>query len=205
MFDTRNLTRTKQFDHSEEYAYRDPLLSIWQSAANYVATNSTPAWLAKKDVSPKSLADNLMAPVHAVQRHAKGVINSAKHILTDITDFMGIPGNCAKLASEFLWAEITHQQAKADQLESEIKKSVCDGIGWAECLEQYLLYKAKLGPNPYRKNQNIVRHIPDDLRIGIVGDWGTGEQIALNVLHAVKDNKIDMLIHLGDVYYAGTQ
>jgi predicted phosphodiesterase len=205
MFDTRNLVRSKEFDHTEEYTYRDPLLSIWQSAANFVAMNSSPALLARMDVQPQRLAANLMAPVHAVQRHAKGVFSSAKHILTDITDFMGITGNCAKLASEFLWAEVTHQQAKADKFQSEIKKSVCDGIGWAECLEQYLLYKAKLGPNPYRKNMNIMRNIPDQVRIGIVGDWGTGEGIAVSVLQAVQDNKIDMLIHLGDIYYAGTQ
>ena len=42
-------------------------------------------------------------------------------------------------------------------------------------------------------------------RLAIVGDWGTGEQVATNLMQQVASLNPDVLIHLGDVYYAGTQ
>jgi ABC-type phosphate transport system ATPase subunit len=75
----------------------------------------------------------------------------------------------------------------------------------AECLTQYLKYKAERGVNPYRADQDIEIKISDSVRIAIIGDWGTGERTAISLLEAVRDQKPNLLIHLGDVYYAGTE
>lgn len=49
------------------------------------------------------------------------------------------------------------------------------------------------------------------IRIAVIGDWGTGEfdgggyDPAMDVLATVKQLAPDYILHLGDVYYAGTQ
>ncbi|MHA6287232.1 metallophosphoesterase family protein [Maricaulis sp. CAU 1757] len=51
----------------------------------------------------------------------------------------------------------------------------------------------------------------DECRIALVGDWGTGKfdaggyDPATDVLAAIEQQKPDYIIHLGDVYYAGTE
>ncbi len=45
---------------------------------------------------------------------------------------------------------------------------------------------------------------PDAAKIAIVGDWGTGMNDALILLQQIAANfSPDVLIHLGDIYYAG--
>ena len=40
--------------------------------------------------------------------------------------------------------------------------------------------------------------------VGILGDWGTGEQDATNLLEQlVLRENANIIIHLGDVYFAG--
>jgi 3',5'-cyclic AMP phosphodiesterase CpdA len=50
-----------------------------------------------------------------------------------------------------------------------------------------------------------VRHPPDkpDLVTGIIADWGTGLDDARWLLSEVMKKSPDVLIHLGDIYYAG--
>jgi len=42
------------------------------------------------------------------------------------------------------------------------------------------------------------------LRVGILADWGCGTAESAAVLQALRAEKPDVLIHLGDVYYSGT-
>jgi hypothetical protein len=46
--------------------------------------------------------------------------------------------------------------------------------------------------------------LADVANIAIVGDWGGGNQAAQAVAEQIKKLKPDHIIHLGDVYYAGT-
>jgi predicted phosphodiesterase len=57
----------------------------------------------------------------------------------------------------------------------------------------------------YRPNQNVVVDLGTKTKLAIIGDWGTGADVATNVLKQVAILKPDLLLHLGDVYYAGTQ
>ncbi|MDQ2771192.1 MAG: metallophosphoesterase [Bacteroidota bacterium] len=43
------------------------------------------------------------------------------------------------------------------------------------------------------------------LRVGLIGDWGTGEPSAVKVLTNLFALKPDIIIHLGDIYYSGTR
>jgi len=43
------------------------------------------------------------------------------------------------------------------------------------------------------------------LRIGVLSDWPTGAPQSLHVLHELKKQAPDIVIHLGDTYYSGTR
>ena len=51
--------------------------------------------------------------------------------------------------------------------------------------------------------------IPNTCRIGLTADWGTGlygaPQIAEAFRRQAADRKFDLLMHLGDIYYSGTE
>jgi predicted phosphodiesterase len=47
--------------------------------------------------------------------------------------------------------------------------------------------------------------LPTDGIIGLVADWGTGEPEAVEVLRQVKRHNPHVAMHLGDIYYAGTE
>jgi predicted phosphodiesterase len=189
----------------DEYTYRDPLLSLWQSAADYVGTSALGKVLETED-RRNHVVRGLTAPVHAVHRQAKRILERGRHIFSEAADFADVAEGCARLAANFLWAEIRHHKKEADQIADELRKSECDLPGWSECLTQYLKYKAERGRNPYRADRDIEKQLPDPARIAIIGDWGTGERPAVRLLQAIKDTeKPNVLIHLGDIYYAGTE
>jgi hypothetical protein len=52
---------------------------------------------------------------------------------------------------------------------------------------------------------NVVVDLDQKSRIAVVGDWGTGDEVAINLLQQVASLTPEVLIHLGDVHYAGTQ
>lgn len=82
--------------------------------------------------------------------------------------------------------------------------------GWllaaAEWLEHFVI------PNhPFSTKPTAPIQIPDDVQIGLAGDWGTGDwRTASNpapstdVRSHMAFLQPDLTIHLGDVYYAGT-
>lgn len=57
------------------------------------------------------------------------------------------------------------------------------------------------GPSP------CVYRMPDDAVIGLAGDWGTGTESAYRVGDLIEQTqpRPHVTIHLGDVYYSGTQ
>ena len=51
----------------------------------------------------------------------------------------------------------------------------------------------------------ICKPFNKNSRIGIIGDFGTGLPDSINLLNDLIINKgADIILHLGDVYYAGT-
>jgi hypothetical protein len=49
------------------------------------------------------------------------------------------------------------------------------------------------------------RPFPDKASIAILGDWGGDNPAARNIANVVKQQRPDMGIHLGDIYYGGTK
>ena len=202
---------------SNRYTYSDPTLSLWQSAVAEVQQKHSGAQsrmaLAPGDTAPGSTAlseDDLMAPVHALaetlaagQTPAEAELKQSFSFTAE-SDLASPVVDCAKTAAEFLWAEITGNQRQSQVLAGELQSSECD-LGWGECVTTYLAYKLSGGTLPYRPNLNPVFDLGDRTKLAIIGDWGTGDDVAHNLLEQVASFKPDVLIHLGDVYYSGTQ
>jgi predicted phosphodiesterase len=119
---------------------------------------------------------------------------------------------CASLALQLLKAKLEGDQAKIESIENQFKYSPCDILGWQRAIDIYLEYYADGAAPMYRTYapENIddafVYPMPDQatLRVGVIGDWGTGEQVADVVLEEVFKHEPDLLIHVGDIYYSGT-
>ena len=88
--------------------------------------------------------------------------------------------------------------------------------GWAYSLILYILYKLDIGSYQKADFGNLPQTIQfsgNTLKIAILGDWGTGKwqdgSDANGPAIAVRDKAAsldpDIAIHLGDVYYAGTE
>jgi hypothetical protein len=54
----------------------------------------------------------------------------------------------------------------------------------------------------YEKGSGIYE-LPEQAKFSIAGDWGTGTDVAQNVINKMVSHKPDYTIHLGDVYYVG--
>ncbi|HTR67794.1 MAG TPA: metallophosphoesterase [Terriglobales bacterium] len=198
---------------SNRYTYSDPLLSLWQSAVAEVhrkrASQRKAGMLAA--LKPLTTPDDMLAPARLLgeQIREKGPTAPeqlfAPSLKGALTAVAGTAEDCAKLAAKFLWAEMKGDHAASDLLAGELKASVCDDLGWSEVLTTYLAFKASLQSLPYRDGLNPVFDLGQSTKLAILGDWGTGDAPAVGVLQQVAALQPDIVLHLGDVYFAGTQ
>jgi Calcineurin-like phosphoesterase len=116
---------------------------------------------------------------------------------------------CAELALRYLKACLSGDAAAQAQVEAEFKDGSCDPL-WLTTFKEYLQY---FGPDGTRKQVPYIRaanagaktiEIKANARVALVGDWGTGQQPAVQILQHIADAKPDVLVHLGDIYYSGT-
>jgi hypothetical protein len=59
-------------------------------------------------------------------------------------------------------------------------------------------------PTP-KPDDPLITPIREDITIAMAGDWGTGDASSLLIGRLIGDLKPDITIHLGDVYYSGTE
>jgi hypothetical protein len=178
--------------------FRNPIASGWQSAIHAALSQKKPG--VQPDLSSTQ-------PEMTQFNSAFTAIQSGQAMPQ--TDSAGnVIGDCAKLAAQYAWAEITQDTVKASELEDQIRFGTCDPL-WTTALTIYLAWKASLKPVPYVRYSNLsdfVIPLPDksDLIIGLIADWGTGLDDAEWLLTETMKKNPDVLIHLGDIYYAGT-
>lgn len=118
---------------------------------------------------------------------------------------------CAKLAADLLAAKLAGNEATASEKEDELKFSTCDPE-WAQAITQYLEYFGVEGGRkaiPYIVYKNlgdfVLPTLPPNAKVALIGDWGTGTEDAMTLLAALRDHAPDVVIHLGDIYYSGTE
>jgi predicted phosphodiesterase len=177
--------------------FRNPIASVWQHAIHKAISMQR----------PKALMDLSSTQPEMTQFTTALTALQSGQPIPQADSTGSVIGQCAKLAAEFAWAEITGDKARATDLQDEIKNSDCDPL-WALALASYLAWKASLKPAPYVKYESLtdfVIPLPDkpELVIGLIGDWGTGLDDAKWLLSEVMKKSPDVLIHLGDIYYAG--
>src|SRR5713101_5964631 len=59
-------------------------------------------------------------------------------------------------------------------------------------------------PFPTYVGTTGIFKVPNQCRVGLAGDWGTGTASAYRVAEEMKQQQPHVTIHLGDVYYSGT-
>jgi Calcineurin-like phosphoesterase len=92
--------------------------------------------------------------------------------------------------------------AVADGLEAKFDEH--DVLGWAGSL---ITWVRKLKPHKWQIPPSAPDAVPDTMRVGLLGDWGSGLYGAPVCVDSIKKDAkgYNVLIHLGDVYYSGTR
>lgn len=157
--------------------------------------------VANGDVSSEELFDYNMRAIADAQE--RGAIDTVKY--------------CASMAvgmAKNLWAaKVGGDTTLYNQYKDALTKKFgdCD-TNYKEAILQYVKFLANRGEVPYIKWKQISdfviddqEKLPSDAVIGVVADWGTGEPEAIEVLRQVKRFSPQVVIHLGDIYYAGTE
>ena len=122
--------------------------------------------------------------------------------------------SCAQLYVGLAAAKVTGNHERAREIESELQYSVCDPL-WAKAL---LEFDKGETVTPYRHYESIddfvlpleatldpAQRATDSLKVAFVADWATGTRLAKNVMRCIGEQRPDVVIHLGDVYYSGTK
>lgn len=114
------------------------------------------------------------------------------------------------MASEFWNAHVRGNTAEYDAYKAALTARFgdCDPR-FAEAVKRYMQFLLSRGKVPYRHSTQpndfvINEGLPERATVGLVADWGTGQPEALEVLRQVKRQNPHVVIHLGDIYYAGT-
>ena len=175
--------------------FRDQRLSVFQAAAADVARPAIPGPIPELELAAGRVA--------ALQAAAAPIpVQAPADIATEAW-------TCARLGLQLLQAELGGDAIQRGRLEERLLGSRCDPR-WAGTLLSYLDY---FGPDGRRRSIPYVRpetagpgviEIASDARIALLSDWGTGRRTAAAVLQNLAQQRPDILVHLGDIYYAGT-
>lgn len=123
-----------------------------------------------------------------------------------------LAGDCLDLLVEYGIAWLYGDTAKEQEIASEYSESACDP-GWLTAAINWLAYywsgqAPQYLPPSSGDPQPFALPPPASadglLRVGILGDWGTGEEEALAVLDQLMRQQPDLILHVGDIYYSGT-
>src|ERR1043166_2544989 len=175
---------------------RDPMYSVWQSIVEKVANQQAAGHLI--DAVHAHVADH-----DGIEGTVTGAITGAAAKLTGLASAKA----CSALAARLAWAKVTGNTAEVAALQAAFDFNICDPL-WAECVEAYVdFYRVHSGEIPYRPGLDnlLATPVPAKPRIAIFGDWGTGMANAVALLEQIQGLKPDILMHLGDIYYSGTQ
>lgn len=175
------------YDH-----YSDPAVSVWQSI------------LAQHVASPKSVKASL---------RPQGLAPSAPPAV--VSDKLAATDRAMRTVVERPSKTVASRQALRESVSGHVIDCAARYLRLvrAEALTEFLKHYALIRHSevPYRKwlkPGDFVLPLPDKdgkVTVGIIGDWGTGEARAQQLLASVKANAPDVVVHLGDIYYACTE
>jgi predicted phosphodiesterase len=184
-----------------------PDFSLWQSAVEQTAAQQASGL----GMDVREVFDHMVDATHVVAANlSKGVSPAHEAEAGNANDSEGWGKYCSSIWWEIAKAQVAgDRQAEANWRAQLGPFTTCDDR-YAQAAEQYVAFQLRKGKIPYRVWRNLSDYIidwkvPERARIAIVGDWGTGQGPARSLLQAIARKKPDVVIHLGDVYYAGTE
>jgi predicted phosphodiesterase len=183
-----------------------PDFSLWQAAVEQT--------VAKAGAAVEEVRGDV---VHTMVQATNAVASSLKNGVSPAHEAQagGVnDSNPAKYCSS-IWWEIAKAQVAGDlQAEQNWRNQLgqfttCDPR-YAQAVQEYVQFKLKGGKTPYKVWKNpsdfiVDWKLPAQARIAIIGDWGTGQAQGTALLQAIARKNPDVVIHLGDIYYAGTE
>ena len=194
---------------------RNRELSLWQSA---VAEHVRNEHLADKPVA--DLTDVLKHPMTlATSEHVSKVIEDENFVPLIPTKDDGSHEALvykSHLAFQIGEATVSNKPELAEELTSRYRAFSDKDLGFLSCAATYAAYMASTGGHmtyhdwKVEGNNNIDYGVidwklPNDAKVGILGDWGTGMPDAIALLKDMMvQHQPDAIIHLGDIYYSGT-
>jgi 3',5'-cyclic AMP phosphodiesterase CpdA len=199
--------------------FHDPELSIWQAAVGEVAAKAARGAQVQDVGAPVVAAsrpddmDEMSAEAasYCTQVDSGTPVAQATAVHPSTEGLLQTAGFCSLTALKIAKAKILGNAAATQQYKDELAKfGDCDP-GYAEAAAKYAEYfVAQQKQIPYVVYKNLSdfvfdNKLPAKAKVAIVGDWGTGQDAAKLVLRQIADKKPDVVIHLGDIYYAGTQ
>ena len=198
------MSRPTSFHTAEESIFQSALLEALLEMPAESGVKSL-------DIMPTGLGNNEDMDDLALALQNKGSLEA----LEDDPDAKGILGygsRCARLVYHLAKARVTGDEATEAQLRSLYDFSTCDPK-WAQTLAVATQYYKLLDSEPLFRSptsmDDFIYPLPSidsdkPLVVGLIADWGSGEQVAQLVLEEVCRHKPDLIIHLGDIYYSGT-
>jgi len=203
--------------HMKQFRNKD--VSLWQSAVDQVVSRSHASDLAQQPDHPvavrRARADHPLISTGqalAEQVHsAFGELEAPPILPHGTAGFATTLKFCANIAFRLGLAQLRGDESEAKYLAEQLSATFgpCDPR-WAEVAAVYLLHKLAATPIPYRRHTEmsdyaIENRLPSKCRVALLADWGTGNDAARLLLKQIAAKKPDVVIHLGDVYYSGTE
>ena len=200
--------------------FRDPGLSLWQSAVDEVIAKRKGGAQSEAAGAPRVISQRPDSG-DMMMREAMAYCNAADsgQPLPEATavgpaateGLVHTAGFCSLVALKLAKATITGNKAEIQRYKDEMGKfSDCDP-GYAEAAATYAAYFVAQNKDiPYRVYKNIGDFVidgklPESATIAVIGDWGTGQDAAKQVLQQIARKNPDVVIHLGDIYYCCTE
>lgn len=197
---------------SKHHNFHDPRYSMLLSGINdYVKKEAKGV----KGMNAKHEMVTAMSRVIEKRTAAEGgLIHRISQLLTKLLLFFkkdkkGVLDDCMEILLEYKLLKLAGLDAKADEKKEELKFSQCDPK-WVEAvlvwIDAYVIHHDKPSYAKYKQLDDFAYDIPDkDLKVGLIADWGTGEEQAELVLDQLFAQQPDIILHLGDIYYSGTE
>lgn len=186
--------------------FRDHFLSIFQSAAAEYERNAKADFVEEGRSQDRQASFARAAAVVASQRARQTVEPRTEEIEEGLGDIAQV---CSALGLRYLEALVTGDEAGAALIAEQMEVSTCDPK-WARTLKEYRDYFGWDGMRrkiPYLKPSDSSRpiEIKAGAKIAMFGDWAAGTKTARKTLETIKTFAPDILVHLGDIYYSGTE
>ena len=189
---------------TEPRTFRNHFVSLYQSAVDEVVRDKVGAQGLATRPSLENGLVRAAAQIGALKMQGAATIPAAAPANVTQTAW-----TCAKLAFELMEARARGDTVQAGKLEGVLEFNTCD-VKWAETIANYVKYFGPDGTRasiPYIRAAQIgstILPLNPGATVALIGDWGTGTAVAVDLLNEVAQQKPDVLIHLGDIYYSGT-